>query len=69
MNTKPVVLHVDKDGWTGGLQLAIGHKDGGGYRIAGPKYNGSSERLVTKILDERDAQEIRTYLDEAFPHE
>lgn len=61
-----VVLKVSKDRWTGGLQLSIG--DGhGGYRIAGPKFNGSSETILSRTLTERDAEEIRSYLDEAFP--
>lgn len=62
-----VELHVDKDGWTGGLQLNICHPKSGGYRIAGPKYNGSSTNVLMYRLTERDANEIRRYLDESFP--
>lgn len=70
---KPVriVMDVDRDGWTKGLQLNIAEIDeagsGWGYRLAGPKYNGSSENLLRKELDERDAAEIRKMLDKAFP--
>lgn len=70
-NTKRIVIDVCKDGWTGGLQLGISQIDendcGHGYRIAGPKYNGSQKRLLTHTLDRRDADEIRSYLRAAFP--
>ncbi|MFF5778111.1 hypothetical protein ACFY7Y_14320 [Streptomyces virginiae] len=66
-----LVMDVDRDGWTKGLQLNIAELDennqGWGYRIAGPKYNGSSKNLLRVELDERDAAEIRTMLDKAFP--
>lgn len=57
-----VYLNVDRDGWTGGLQLSIGD-DAGGFRLAGPKFNGSGERVLTRRLDQRDVTEIRRYLD------
>lgn len=66
-----LVLDVDRDGWTKGLQLNIAELDenghGWGYRLAGPKYNGSSENLLRVELSERDATEIRQMLDRAFP--
>lgn len=63
-----VTLMVARDGWTSGIQLAV--SDGAcGYRIAGPKCNGSGEVLIEHTLDERDAREIRRYLDRAFPPE
>ncbi len=66
-----IVMDVDRDGWTNGLQLNIAELDennaGWGYRIAGPKYNGSSKNLLRVELDERDANEIRKMLDKAFP--
>lgn len=65
--TPKVQLQVDRDGWTGDIQLNIGNPQGGGYRIAGPKYNGSSENILTVTLTERDAKEIRAYLDASFP--
>lgn len=62
MTDKAVTITVDQDGLTGQLQLSI--TDGEtGFRLAGPKYIGSSENLLTAALDQRDADEIRTYLD------
>ncbi|MFJ9988627.1 hypothetical protein ACIQUD_32220 [Streptomyces globisporus] len=65
------VIDVDRDGWTKNLQLNIVTLDenssGMGYRLAGPKYNGSSTNLLRVELDERDAAEIRAALDAAFP--
>lgn len=62
-----VEITVDRDYVTGALQVAISVVDemgyGDGYRIAGPKYTGNGETLLTKRLDERDAAEIRAYLD------
>ncbi|MEU5976299.1 hypothetical protein [Streptomyces sp. NPDC047315] len=66
-----VVVDVDRDGWTDGLQLSISRLDeqgaGDGYRLAGPKYNGSSSNLLRAELTEHDAAQIRSYLDGAFP--
>ena len=56
---------VDKDGWTGALQLCIEHEGGSGFRLAGPKYNGSSKRLLTHEITAGQADEIRTYLDQS----
>lgn len=60
------LLSIYKDGWTGGIQLSIGDKNGG-YRIAGPKFNGSGKPILEYRLTDRDAKEIRYYLDRAFP--
>jgi len=38
-----------------------------GYRLCGPKFSGISTKLREIELTERDAREIRSYLDEAFP--
>lgn len=69
--TDRIVIDVDRDGWTKGLQLNIAELDendgGHGYRLAGPKYNGSSTNLLRTELDDRDAAEIRQYLDAVFP--
>lgn len=69
-NTR-LVMDVDRDGWTKGIQLNIAELDennsGWGYRLAGPKYNGSSKNLLRVELDERDAGEIRKMLDAVFP--
>lgn len=68
-----VILCVDKDGWTGGIQTSIDiadDKDGGiGYRISGPKYNGSSKSLAKVVLSQRDAEQIRQYIDMVYPRE
>jgi hypothetical protein len=70
MNTR-IVFDVDRDGWTKNLQLNIATLDendrGMGFRLAGPKYNGSSKNLLRTELDERDATEIRAALDAVFP--
>jgi hypothetical protein len=69
--TDKITLDVCKDGLTGKLQLSINKLDengtGGGYRLAGPKFNGSSKPLLETELDQRDADEIRAYLDAVFP--
>jgi hypothetical protein len=52
-----VFISVDKDGWTGGIQIAI-DMDGGGYRLAGPSYNGSSATLKRHELSLRDCNEL-----------
>ncbi|MFJ7067538.1 hypothetical protein [Streptomyces sp. NPDC101115] len=66
-----IVIDVDRDGWTERLQLNVARLDengqGWGYRLAGPKYNGSSTNLLRATLDERDAAEIRAHLDAVFP--
>ena len=61
-----ITLNVDQDGWTGKLQLSIGDRNGG-YRICGPKYNGSSKNLLTRLITKQDAAEIRRCLDKAYP--
>ncbi|MFJ2676339.1 hypothetical protein [Streptomyces sp. NPDC087525] len=69
--TDRIEITVDRDGWTNGLQINIVRVDdnatGWGYRLAGPKYNGSSKNLIRRELDERDAKEIRAMLDKVFP--
>jgi hypothetical protein len=59
---KSIKIEVYEDGWTGGLQLSIGDENGG-YRLAGPKFNGSGKCLLSKTLDARDVEEIRSYID------
>jgi hypothetical protein len=56
-----VHLSVSKDGATGRLQLSIGNEVYG-YRIAGPKFNGSSKEILGHKLSERDALEIAGYV-------
>ncbi|MGC5400173.1 hypothetical protein ACPXCP_31090 [Streptomyces sp. DT20] len=66
-----IVIDLDRDGWTKNLQLNIAKLNendrGMGFRLAGPKYNGSSTNLLRTELDERDAAEIRAMLDAVFP--
>lgn len=66
-----IVLTVDRDGYTGALQVSIGAEDdrgvGDGYRLIGPKYLGGSTELARTTLDQRDADEIRGYLGQLFP--
>ncbi|MFE9317886.1 hypothetical protein ACFYNV_22705 [Streptomyces albidoflavus] len=68
-----IKLDIDLDGWTQRLQANLVQADadglGWGYRLAGPKYNGSSRNLLSRTLDERDAQEIRDALNAVFPDE
>lgn len=59
-----VYLCVDQDGWTGGIQLSI-DDESGGYRISGPKFNGSSKRLKRHRLTERDCSELERYIAKA----
>jgi hypothetical protein len=65
---KIISIDLDRDGWTGQLQLSINATDengsGHGYRIFGPKYNGSGHGITRVVLDRRDADEIRAYLDQ-----
>lgn len=65
-----VEIGVYKDGLTGGVQISIDHRnnDGGGhgYRIAGPDFSGNSLLIKKASLTERDANEIRRYLDNEF---
>lgn len=69
--TDHIFIDVDRDGWTKNLQINIATVDengsGTGYRLAGPKYNGSSQLLLRHELTERDAAEIRAQLDAVFP--
>jgi len=46
-------IRVDKDGWTGNLQVNICVPESGGYRLAGPKYNGSSENLLKRPFESK----------------
>lgn len=68
-----LIIEVSRDGWTNGLQLGISQLDenntGDGYRLAGPKFNGSSKSLLKRELDDRDVKEIRSYLHAVFPTE
>lgn len=62
-------ISVDRCTATGGLQVSLGEVDpdgyGDGFRLAGPKYIGRSENVLTADLDQRARGEIRAYLDAA----
>ncbi len=62
----PAVLSLYRNGH-GHLQLAIGGNKDGGFRLMGPKFDGTGQLLDQHTLTERDATEIRRYLDRAFP--
>jgi len=55
-NRNAVSISVDKSP-SGQLQVSITDAYGG-YRLAGPKYNGFSKNLLLKELTPRDAKEI-----------
>lgn len=63
----PICITVDKRG-DGQLQVSICKQDadgsGHGYRIAGPKYDGSGKALLKHVINERDKSEIESYLRE-----
>lgn len=61
-----IYLDLDKDSYTGGYQISITNGSHG-YRITGPKYCGSSKNLERHAITQRDADEIRAYLDREFP--
>jgi hypothetical protein len=72
-----ISIEVDRDGWTGQLQLSIRDNNvdgngrevagGGGYRLAGPKFNGSSKRVLSARIGHVEARQIRRYLDKIPP--
>jgi hypothetical protein len=57
---KPCRLTVDQHPSLG-LQVSI-ENDDFGFRIKGPKYAGTSRRLLTAELDARARQEIASYI-------
>jgi hypothetical protein len=60
-----VAIVVDQDGWTKGYQLSIDDENGG-RRLRGPKFNGSSRRLLTFIISqESEIDAIQRYLRKA----
>lgn len=54
-----MTIEIDRDGWTNNIQVNISKTDasgcGHGYRLAGPKYNGSSTQLWSHPLTPDDA--------------
>ena len=62
MSKSAIAITVDRRSYDGALQIAIG--DGStGFRIAGPKYDGAGTTLLRRVLTERDAREIKEWLD------
>jgi hypothetical protein len=57
-----VYLTVDKRNVDGAVQVSIGN-DRIGYRIAGPKYDGSGKQLLKKELTASERDEIRSWLE------
>jgi hypothetical protein len=56
-----VFLTVGKRRTDGAIQISI-EKDGIGYRIAGPKFDGDGYNLLRHKLTKRDGEEIRAFL-------
>jgi hypothetical protein len=57
-------IEVSRDGWTKGIQVSI-NDDAGGYRLSGPKFNGSQVTIAKAILSKHERAELRKYLDRA----
>lgn len=66
MTGETVRLNVWRDGATGEIQVDISqtdeHGSGHGYRLLGPKLNGSSEKLASAKLSARDARNLVHYV-------
>ena len=70
----PVVkrtIEVSQSGTTRGLQLSINETRangyGAGYRIAGPKFDGTGKVLLSHEITERDAKEIYAVIKHLLP--
>jgi hypothetical protein len=61
-----LAINVYQCGYAKSLQIAI-EDDIGGFRLAGPKFDGNSRLLKAAEIDARAASEIRHYLDRHFP--
>jgi hypothetical protein len=61
---KFIYFSIDQNN-RGHLQLAINNPSGSGYRISGPKYDGTGKTLHIHQLTSRDIVELRSYLDAA----
>lgn len=55
-----IFFTVDRRG-DGALQLSINDNDSG-YRLAGPKYDGTGKVLLRHEITERDREELLSYL-------
>jgi GTP cyclohydrolase I len=61
-----VYFSIDRCHGSYQLSINIEDDDGGGghgYRIAGPKYDGTSGRLLKHYVTERDRSELHAYID------
>jgi hypothetical protein len=63
-----LAIEIYRDGWTDALQIALMAGESG-YRLAGPKFNGSGSVVLSHTLTQRDADEIRRMLDREFPRD
>lgn len=65
MPKEGIYLSIDRRS-DGQLQMSIGEQgadgSGTGYRIAGPKYDGSGKTLLKHFITPRDKEEILLYL-------
>jgi hypothetical protein len=73
-DTPRLLIEVSYPSWNmTALQLSIGKRDEqglyDGYRIAGPKFDGTGETILRAELSRADAAEIRRYLDAVYPAE
>lgn len=68
-NGTHLTLDVDRCGRAFQVSISEVNDEGSGhgYRIVGPKYGGDSVGVLSHRLTERDANEIRNYLDRVFP--
>lgn len=67
LDRKTLTIDVDKTG--GAFQMSISLTDergvGGGYRLHGPKYIGTSSPVFSCTLTALERKKIREYLDQA----
>lgn len=66
MSTPKVYIIVERDPRAKTLQVRLG-LGGSAYRLLGPRPCSGSEIFSSRVLTHRDADEIRRYLNEAFP--
>lgn len=62
-----VRISVYRDRDSGGIEIVVEDESGSGVRLCGPKFCGDDRFLGCVRLKQQDADEIRFYLDRAFP--
>lgn len=71
MSERVLEIGVYQKPATKSLQVSISVVDSDGssigYRLAGPKFDGTSVRLAFSRLTRQDADQIRWHLDKVFP--